>query len=187
MRRRLFAVASAISLVLLLATTAFWLTGYIRGWEADWEQPHGDGHGYSRFILEISGGGIGLFDRSRWGNSDLYDPNTTWKRNWRRIDDNKYPSAWQASKPGWSFTWNTVPDAAGPYSSSSAFISYRALIVPGWFPCLLLLLMPSLWILIRRRHRAGECPKCRYNLTGNTSGTCPECGAPVAGKAAVKA
>jgi hypothetical protein len=22
----------------------------------------------------------------------------------------------------------------------------------------------------------GECPKCRYDLTGNTSGRCPECG-----------
>ena len=22
----------------------------------------------------------------------------------------------------------------------------------------------------------GECPKCRYDLTGNTTGRCPECG-----------
>jgi len=26
---------------------------------------------------------------------------------------------------------------------------------------------------------AHECSKCRYNLTGNSSGTCPECGTPV--------
>jgi hypothetical protein len=27
-----------------------------------------------------------------------------------------------------------------------------------------------------QRHRQGLCPTCGYNLTGNTSGTCPECG-----------
>jgi len=41
------------------------------------------------------------------------------------------------------------------------------------------------WALLRRRlrlhHRLqfGCCPGCGYNLTGNTSGVCPECGAPV--------
>ncbi len=29
----------------------------------------------------------------------------------------------------------------------------------------------------------GLCPRCSYNLTGNTSGVCPECGTAVAGKA----
>ncbi len=29
----------------------------------------------------------------------------------------------------------------------------------------------------RRRWIHGECPACGYDLTGNTSGTCPECGA----------
>ncbi len=27
--------------------------------------------------------------------------------------------------------------------------------------------------------RQGECQQCGYNLTGNTSGTCPECGTKV--------
>src|SRR5688500_10199075 len=36
--------------------------------------------------------------------------------------------------------------------------------------------------LMRRRRReasmkAGLCPSCGYDLTGNVSGTCPECGA----------
>ncbi|MFN0135001.1 MAG: hypothetical protein ACKVS9_02670 [Phycisphaerae bacterium] len=33
--------------------------------------------------------------------------------------------------------------------------------------------------LLRRRSLAGHCPKCSYNLTGNTSGVCPECGTPI--------
>jgi len=38
------------------------------------------------------------------------------------------------------------------------------------------------WALLRRRLRLSQrlqfgcCPNCGYNLTGNTSGVCPECG-----------
>ena len=37
------------------------------------------------------------------------------------------------------------------------------------------------WYVLRklrslRHYRAGLCPSCNYNLTGNTSGVCPECG-----------
>jgi len=31
-----------------------------------------------------------------------------------------------------------------------------------------------------RRYPAGFCQICRYNLTGNESGVCPECGTPIA-------
>jgi hypothetical protein len=30
--------------------------------------------------------------------------------------------------------------------------------------------------IIEARKAAGECPACGYDLTGNVSGTCPECG-----------
>jgi hypothetical protein len=30
----------------------------------------------------------------------------------------------------------------------------------------------------RRREDAGRCEKCLYDLTGNESGVCPECGTP---------
>ncbi len=46
---------------------------------------------------------------------------------------------------------------------------------------------PLLWFaaILRRasRTRRNLCPACGYNLTGNTSGVCPECGTAVAGKA----
>jgi len=48
--------------------------------------------------------------------------------------------------------------------------------------------LPVLWISIflrawrknRRRARAGRCARCRYDLTGNVSGICPECGSRIA-------
>jgi hypothetical protein len=33
-----------------------------------------------------------------------------------------------------------------------------------------------LWCLDRRRGSPGHCRACGYNLTGNVSGRCPECG-----------
>jgi hypothetical protein len=50
----------------------------------------------------------------------------------------------------------------------------------------------SLFIRWRRRVAAksrsdrGLCPVCSYDLTGNTSGICPECGTPVPKAAAEK-
>jgi hypothetical protein len=37
---------------------------------------------------------------------------------------------------------------------------------------------PALWLGIRTRarRRAGRCRQCAYDLTGNTTGVCPECG-----------
>jgi hypothetical protein len=54
--------------------------------------------------------------------------------------------------------------------------------LPLWIPSLpfVLLLMLALW-LDRHGIPPGHCP-CGYNLTGNISGVCPECGTAVAGK-----
>ncbi len=35
------------------------------------------------------------------------------------------------------------------------------------------------WLLDRRRATPGLCANCGYDLTGNVSGRCSECGAPV--------
>ncbi len=40
-------------------------------------------------------------------------------------------------------------------------------------------------LLARWRVPKGHCQKCRYNLTGNISGICPECGTPIVVKADV--
>jgi hypothetical protein len=52
---------------------------------------------------------------------------------------------------------------------------------PFWLPAVLFVvpLVPILLRGLRRRHRLrrGLCEKCGYDLTGNISGVCPECGA----------
>jgi hypothetical protein len=56
----------------------------------------------------------------------------------------------------------------------------RAVRIPLW-SLLLGVCAPTiiLWWLDRRRIPPGHCHKCGYNLTGNVSGRCPECGEPV--------
>jgi hypothetical protein len=53
-------------------------------------------------------------------------------------------------------------------------------VLPLWIP-LMLAAVPTavLWWTDRRRIPPGHCRKCGYNLTGNVSGVCPECGAEV--------
>lgn len=55
------------------------------------------------------------------------------------------------------------------------------LIVVVWMPVGLITMF---WALDRlgwlpRRYEAGHCKQCGYNLTGNVSGVCPECGTKV--------
>ena len=59
----------------------------------------------------------------------------------------------------------------------------------SWFIGLLiymaLLTVPIAWFVVWRRSRskpAIACPSCDYNLTGNTTGLCPECGHVIATK-----
>ena len=77
------------------------------------------------------------------------------------------------------FSWHGPAEVRAPVNSS----------VPYWLPALLSLIVPA-WPLIRRLGRKvepewrlqrrpppeGHCRRCGYNLAGNVSGLCPECG-----------
>jgi hypothetical protein len=79
--------------------------------------------------------------------------------------------------PGFRFTRFTWPPQCplGTWWSCS---------VASVVPLLLSGMLPTMW-LVRRRARSAQnptCKRCGYNLTGNTNGVCPECGAAVAEK-----
>lgn len=48
--------------------------------------------------------------------------------------------------------------------------------IPVWMP---LILAAGVLLWPRRRHRGSRCARCSYDLTGNVSGRCPECGEPL--------
>lgn len=48
---------------------------------------------------------------------------------------------------------------------------------PFWPILIATAILPSIWLVNNfRLPKRGHCPQCSYNLTGNTSGVCPECG-----------
>jgi hypothetical protein len=100
--------------------------------------------------------------------------------------------------------WPQVLDiAANVLIAVAAVLSYRSnmrfrllLMVPAalllvgmltqlngcvWLPVAVVCLLASVlgFVLPRRRPMTGHCQECDYDLTGNISGRCPECGTPV--------
>lgn len=51
--------------------------------------------------------------------------------------------------------------------------------VPLWLPFVAASVAGLLLVGVQRKHKPGRCSSCGYNLTGNVSGRCPECGAVV--------
>jgi hypothetical protein len=87
------------------------------------------------------------------------------------------------------FRWRQT--SVGLFGSASSLPMIRIyagllssqLTVPLWGPLALLLIYPALAfvrgpVCRHRRLKRGLCPTCGYNLTGNITGTCPECGKP---------
>ena len=51
--------------------------------------------------------------------------------------------------------------------------------VPLWIPFLVVAIPTATLFWLDRRFPRGRCSTCGYNLTGNVSGVCPECGTEV--------
>ena len=66
---------------------------------------------------------------------------------------------------------------------AGGFIFGRNVLIPFWFLIALFSVVPAFTVATRNRRlrmariQAGRCGACDYDLTGNTSGVCPECGA----------
>ncbi len=69
----------------------------------------------------------------------------------------------------WAFQWWASPDKRKRLIDAPAWIPPVLLAVWSWF-----LARPL--IEQRRRRRNNLCATCGYDLTGNVSGRCPECG-----------
>ena len=54
--------------------------------------------------------------------------------------------------------------------------SMNGFIIPLWIPTLIVVVATVFFHRRARPKRPGHCLKCDYNLIGNESGVCPECG-----------
>lgn len=95
------------------------------------------------------------------------------------LDKNAIPQTRQWTGPGWTYRVTIDQNEhTGLYfkAHTAAFFYYIPLIVSllcSIYPTLVFYRGPlRRW----RRRRKGLCLKCGYNLTGNTTGICSECG-----------
>ena len=203
MRRRLFAVVSAVSLLLCLASVGLWVRSYYLrhylndNWLGDYA------------LITLKNGRVWEF----WSSSGAlqFETATGWKHP-TIFQFNRYGSS------GWSFTtlgesenssehsllgiyWKCEDTGLRLERSSGTInpvdqqqdwfwawkpVRLRTISVPYWMLFAVGMVAPLMCCLgflrrFRRRrlsHR-GRCERCAYDLTGNTSGVCPECGTPV--------
>jgi len=109
-----------------------------------------------------------------YGSSGLYlslDRGTLYFSN---VPSPQRPAGWLIERPTGEirFLFNAFPVLWGPNACWRGWL-------PLWLPLLLLAAggLAAAW-LARCRIPPGHCAGCGYNLTGNVSGRCPECGRP---------
>ena len=99
-------------------------------------------------------------------------------------------------KPGWRLVCSSFYPQFTVGGSRSLWFSRERLVTPSrphdslwvplWFPTLLSLILPAVWLhrfrSERRKQREGLCLVCGYDLRAHAPGqVCPECGTPVPG------
>jgi len=149
----------------------------------------------TRRILKWTGVGLSLLILTSWAISLKYEASVVISPNWvvafgrgfvgggiarlnARTSFGESNGLQEHSSADLGFKW---PDIAinvrtGPHD----VVSFAFL--PFWL-VLLLTALPTAWLWHRdrRRIRPGCCIRCGYDLTGNTSGVCSECGEKIAG------
>jgi hypothetical protein len=177
-RRRLFTLLSALSLVLCATTITVWVRSYyVRD---DWlfrnlverhaseanlgDEPDlkGSAH-YVDVVLDANCGGFWLF----WGHQFISSDD----RKLPRWEHRSLPSSETFHGPS---LWNRLGFAYHPALRQFEPANFAA---RAWFIVLLTTVLPITWIVMRkrRRHRAGLCHACGYDLRA-TPERCPECG-----------
>jgi hypothetical protein len=163
MKRRLFNILAAVSLLLALAVAGLWVRSY---WAAD-------------YWNAVPLAGLRIHANSQPGSLTF-----AYETNGIMPDDDFWTTVYREGLPGYE-------NAFAPYGMLGYFNFYRVnwgsstivnLTVPDWFYILLGLILPTCWVLQRwrrRRHyRDGLCPACGYDLRASKD-ECPECGAKI--------
>jgi hypothetical protein len=159
MIRRLFTIASALSLLLCVAAIILWVRSYIAADSIRWNLPPHGGVSFlssgGRFTLSMYAGVEGMVGGFQHLSQSPFD-----------FDDQT--ARWYLSYHNWlGFGFGPGFADAGP------------IIVPYWSVALFTCALPP-WLFLsgrksRQRQTLGLCPSCGYDLRASKE-RCPECG-----------
>jgi hypothetical protein len=186
--RRLFKIASAVSLLLLVVTMALAIVSFDRS--------------ISYLILPpnttiIRAAYLDEYSVGYFKNQNEYVD----RASGRRIAGPSIPLAYtpglNRGVPQATFTpnerhaflgisWAESKAMSIDNASTSRIITIFKVDVSLWLLAVVLAILPAIWLLRfqfdrqQQRRREGRCLACGYDLAGNVSGVCPECGTAVA-------
>ena len=186
MKRRLFAIVSAFSLLLFVAVVVLWVRSY-------------SGSDYvSRGRLLSSGeqAVTSTVHQVRWTRGGIHltaGEHTYFPRGESApVDEGEWPAYWGWGRLGVGHVgWEELPRRSlwnrlgfHHYSGQGFMTSFSSestdgIVVPAWLAAVILGILPLVWVRRvvgdRRRSREGFCPCCGYDMRA-TPERCPECG-----------
>ena len=150
-RRYIFNTLTVVSVLLMLATVGLWVRSYFVV-DVIW---------LSKKIIHFQGVPMdrGLSARSAIGGIHFSDGFY-----------NLFNDPWRSSYK---------PHAIGVHWSQATRTPDTDFIIPHWFLTLIFAILPTIWLYKwnkRRKLGPNACPSCGYDLSGNETGVCPECG-----------
>jgi hypothetical protein len=168
MRRKLFTLAAGASAVVCLTSTVGWVDSYHTARIIRWNGARPRESAESRSAVAISFKGVTYVTGLR-SPTDARLPASGQELRLGTLPFKKVairPDAW--SRAGFQHRVIRPPDGAG-----------QLFAIPYWFWVAASAVLPSWWVIRRRRARgrraAGCCPACGYDLRA-TPDRCPECG-----------
>jgi hypothetical protein len=165
MRRRLFNLAAAVSLGMMLAMTALWVRSF---WQRDEVERRDARANRSLSLRAKSNKGLICLraEQSQWPSSEGVLPSAI---NWRLATE----PARTDFGTFWGFDWGTL---------TGRLFTVHYLSVPHWLFVVSCTAAPLTWLTqhrrVARRRTLQQCPSCGYDLRA-TRERCPECGTAV--------
>ena len=186
MRRRLFTLAAGLSLLLCVLTIVGW--AHSRRWFESYairfghhgRQLLGVGiyPGFARYPGQYFCGVYFCWDTGEWPGESSGFHHLGYP-----AQSGEHPLA----RARLRFAGFGVRDGVSAIDqTNTTFSRFRVVMLPTWFVALATAILPVAWLRRERRRRLRAfraaracCLACGYDLTGNISGVCPECGAQV--------
>jgi hypothetical protein len=191
-RRRLFNLAAAVSLVLCIATALLWMRSYFAGDHVTWTRLTANGNDARRSTISLlsGAGGFAISTHDQDYPGIVLHPHD-FPRMQRAARAQRFIRG--SVSPPWGYALQSAAAADDAFwrdgfwrrigfarTQDTAYLAVnRTFFVPAWFLVLAFAALPAwramgLW-RERRARRAGHCPTCGYDCRA-TPRKCPECG-----------